>query len=94
MIGDYEFGKHPEDIELLDQISHVAAAAHAPFVSAAAPDLVNVQSWSSLPGCACAIWRRYSTPPSSAKWKIVPSRRGFALRRSLSPENSWAASLR
>ena len=34
LIGDYEFGKHPEDIELLERISHVAAAAHAPFLSA------------------------------------------------------------
>ena len=31
LVGDYEFGKHPEDMELLEQISHVAAAAHAPF---------------------------------------------------------------
>jgi type VI secretion system protein ImpC len=48
LIGDYEVGKHPEDIELLEQVSHVAAAAHAPFISAAAPDLFNLQSWSSL----------------------------------------------
>jgi type VI secretion system protein ImpC len=48
LIGDYEFGKHPEDTELLERISNVAAAAHAPFVSAAAPDLFNLQSWTSL----------------------------------------------
>src|SRR5271155_822750 len=36
MVGDYEFGKHPEDMALLDGISHIAAQAHAPFVSAAA----------------------------------------------------------
>src|ERR1700686_3605475 len=28
LIGDYEFGKHPEDMALLDGISHVAAQAH------------------------------------------------------------------
>lgn len=48
LIGDYEFGKHPEDIELLEKISNVAAAAHAPFISAAAPDLLNLPSWTSL----------------------------------------------
>ena len=32
LIGDYEFGKHPEDIELLEKMSQVAAAAHAPFL--------------------------------------------------------------
>src|SRR5208283_4848670 len=42
LVGDFEFGKHPEDIELLEKISNVASAAHAPFVSAASPDLFNL----------------------------------------------------
>ncbi len=37
LIGDYEFGRHPQDMSLLEQVSHVAAAAHAPFISAAQP---------------------------------------------------------
>ncbi len=48
LIGDYEFGKHPEDMALLEGISHVAAQAHAPFVSAAAPDLFNLESFTQL----------------------------------------------
>ena len=48
LIGDYEFGKHPEDLALLEGISHIAAQAHAPFVSAAAPDLLNLESFTSL----------------------------------------------
>lgn len=48
LIGDYEFGKHPEDMALLEGISHVAAQAHAPFVSAAAPDLLNLESFTKL----------------------------------------------
>ena len=48
LVGDYEFGKHPEDMELIEKISNVAAAAHAPFVSAAAPDLFNLPSYTSL----------------------------------------------
>jgi type VI secretion system protein ImpC len=48
IIGDYEFGKHPEDMALLEGISHVAAQAHAPFVSAAAPDLLNLESFTTL----------------------------------------------
>src|ERR1017187_6056502 len=48
MVGDYEFGKHPEDIELLEGISHIAAQAFAPFVSAAAPDLFNLPSYTGL----------------------------------------------
>ena len=48
LIGDYEFGKHPEDMALLEGISQVAAQAHAPFISAAAPDLLNLESFTSL----------------------------------------------
>ena len=48
LIGDYEFGKHPEDMALLEGISHVAAQAHAPFISAAAPDLMNLESFTEL----------------------------------------------
>src|SRR5450755_1371537 len=48
LIGDYEFGKHPEDLALLEGISHVAAQAHAPFVSAAAPELLNLESFTQL----------------------------------------------
>ncbi len=48
LIGDYEFGKHPEDMALLEGISHVAAQAHAPFVSAAAPELLNLESFTTL----------------------------------------------
>ncbi len=48
LIGDFEFGKHPEDIELLEKISNVAAAAHAPFYTAAAPSLMNLDSWNQI----------------------------------------------
>jgi type VI secretion system protein ImpC len=48
LVGDYEFGKHPEDIELLEGVSHVAAAAHAPFCAAASSDLFNLPSWTDL----------------------------------------------
>jgi type VI secretion system protein ImpC len=48
LIGDYEFGKHPQDISLLEKISNVAAAAHAPFISAASPELLNLESFTQL----------------------------------------------
>src|SRR5208283_266897 len=32
LIGDYEFSKNPEDLELLEKVSQVAAGAHAPFI--------------------------------------------------------------
>ncbi|MEN3332488.1 MAG: type secretion system protein ImpC [Blastocatellia bacterium] len=50
LIGDYEFGKHPQDMALLERISEVAAAAHAPFISAAAPQLFGWDSFTELEG--------------------------------------------
>ena len=48
LIGDYEFGKGPEDIDLLERISSVAAAAHAPFISGASPEMFNLESFTKL----------------------------------------------
>src|SRR6204780_3012071 len=48
LIGDFEFGKHPEDMALLEGMSHIAAQAHAPFVSAASPDLFNLEGYQQL----------------------------------------------
>ncbi len=48
LIGDYEFGRGPEDIELLERVSQVAASAHAPFLSAATPELFNLDSFTQL----------------------------------------------
>ncbi len=50
LIGDYYFGKGPEDIEFLERISQVAAAAHAPFVTGAQPSLFNMDSFTELDG--------------------------------------------
>ena len=48
LIGDYEFGRHPQDMSLIDQISHVAASAHAPFIAAAHPSLLNLDGYTDL----------------------------------------------
>jgi len=48
LIGDYELGRGPEDIELLEKVSQVASAAHAPFLTAAAPEMLNMDSFTSL----------------------------------------------
>jgi type VI secretion system protein ImpC len=48
IIGDFEFSRTPEDFRLLEEFSHVAAAAHAPFISAAAPRLFGLESFSEI----------------------------------------------
>jgi len=48
LIGDYHFGKGPEDLELIERISQVAASAHAPFLTGADPNFFNMESYTSL----------------------------------------------
>jgi len=48
LIGDYEFTNHPEDIETLSMVSNIAAAAFAPFISAASPKLLGLESFTEL----------------------------------------------
>ena len=48
LVGDYEFGKDPESLELLEKVSQVAAASHAPFLSAASSELLNMDSFTKL----------------------------------------------
>ena len=67
LIGDYEFGKHPEDIELLEKVSNVAAAAHAPFLTAADASLLNLDSFTNL-GQPRDLAKIYDST-EFAKWK-------------------------
>ncbi len=48
LIGDYDFGNHPDDIAMLKNVSGVAAAAFCPFLSAAAPALFGMENWQGL----------------------------------------------
>jgi len=48
LVGDYYFDHSPPDVELLGEIAQVAAATHAPFITAAAPSLLQMESWQEL----------------------------------------------
>lgn len=48
LLGDYEFTHLPEDVELMQRISQVAAVSHAPFIAAASPATLNMESYSEL----------------------------------------------
>jgi type VI secretion system protein ImpC len=67
LIGDYEFGRHPQDLALLEKVSNVAASAHAPFISAAAPGLLGLESFTDLPNPR-DLAKKFETP-DYAKWK-------------------------
>ncbi|MGI0115442.1 type VI secretion system contractile sheath large subunit [Zooshikella sp. RANM57] len=48
LVGDYEFGRHPQDIELLIKMSSIAASAHAPFIAAASAPLFDLDTFTAL----------------------------------------------
>ena len=61
LIGDYEFTKHPEDIELVAKMSEVAAAAFCPFLTAASPSLFGFGDWTEL-GKPRDLEKTFTTP--------------------------------
>ncbi|HVS36943.1 MAG TPA: type VI secretion system contractile sheath large subunit [Gemmataceae bacterium] len=48
LVGDYEFSRTLDDVNMLKLLSGVAAAAHAPFVSNASSKLFNMDSYTDL----------------------------------------------
>jgi type VI secretion system protein ImpC len=48
LVGDYYFDHTPGDVELLGQMAQIAAAAHAPFLAAASPISMGMDSWQEL----------------------------------------------
>lgn len=48
LMGDYEFGNLPQDISILEKMSNIAAAAHAPFIAAAGPSMFRLDGFDKL----------------------------------------------
>lgn len=69
IVGDYSFDHSPPDVELLNGMAQVAAAAHAPFLAAAAPTLMQMDSWQELtnPRDLTKIF----TTPEYAAWRSL-----------------------
>ncbi|SJM93124.1 type VI secretion system contractile sheath large subunit [Crenothrix polyspora] len=69
LIGDYEFDHSPTDVEFLNGIAEVSAAAHVPFIAAAAPNLMNMDSWQDLAGPR-DLTKIFQTPEYAA-WRSL-----------------------
>ncbi len=69
LVANYEFTNHPEDVRLLAAIASVAAAAFAPCVTAAGPELLELESFAQLERITSldATFDR----PSYVKWKAL-----------------------
>ena len=48
LIGDYEISSHPEDLDLLQNMSNVAAASFCPFITSPSASLFGLESWEEL----------------------------------------------
>ncbi len=48
IVGDYHFDQSPPDVELLGEMAKIAASAHAPFITGASPNLMQMESWQEL----------------------------------------------
>ena len=48
LVGDYEFTDYGSDVDLLSQISRVAAAAHSPFLVAATAEFLGLRSLAEI----------------------------------------------
>ncbi|MDR6887736.1 MULTISPECIES: type VI secretion system contractile sheath large subunit [Variovorax] len=48
LVGDYHFDQSPPDVELLGEMAKIAASAHAPFITGASSNLMQMESWQEL----------------------------------------------
>jgi type VI secretion system protein ImpC len=69
LIGDYYFDHRPEDVQLLAAIAQIAAAAHVPFIAAAAPAVMQMETWAELANPR-DLTRIFQTPEYAA-WRSL-----------------------
>ncbi len=86
LLGNYLFDSSRENVELLGRMAKVAAAARAPFLSAASPDMLGCSSVADLPDVR--KWTQPAAPEAAAAWnalRTIPeaSYLGLALPRFL-----------
>lgn len=67
LIGDYEFDHSPQSVALLTEMAKISAAAHCPFIAAASPSVLQMNSWSEL-GNPRDIGKIFTTP-EYASWR-------------------------
>jgi len=48
LVGNYYFGRNAPDMGLLEKLSQVAAAAHAPFIAGADPSMFDMDSYQQI----------------------------------------------
>jgi type VI secretion system protein ImpC len=69
LVGDFYFDHSPPDVEMLGEMSKIAASIHAPFISGTASSLFQMESWGELanPRDVAKIF----TTPEYAAWRSL-----------------------
>jgi type VI secretion system protein ImpC len=69
LVGDYHFDQSAPDVELLGEMSKIAASAHAPFITGVSPTVMQMESWQELanPRDLTKIF----TTPEYAAWRSL-----------------------
>ncbi len=70
-VGDYYFDHGPQDVFVLEAMSKICASAHAPFITAASPALLQMDEWSEL--SKPADLAKVVTTPEYATWNAFRS---------------------
>ena len=69
LVGDFHFDQTAPDVELLAQMAQISAACHAPFITGASPNLMQMDSWQELANPR-DLTKIFSTPEYAA-WRSL-----------------------
>ncbi len=72
LLADYEFTNHPDDLDLLENLAGVGAAAFAPVLAAASPELLSLNDFSKL-GSPIDLGKIFEQP-RHRRWKSLRQR--------------------
>jgi type VI secretion system protein ImpC len=69
VVGDYYFDHSPPDVEMLGELAKVGAAMHCPFIAAASPAVMLMDSWQELANPR-DLTKLFQTPEHAA-WRSL-----------------------
>jgi len=69
LVGDYHFDHSPPDVAILQGMSQIAAAMHAPFIAGVDPNVMLMDSWQELANPR-DLTKIFSTPEHAA-WRSL-----------------------
>ncbi len=67
LIGDYAFGKHPEDVFILEEVARIASETKAPFLAATSPAMFDGDAFSQV--FSATDLTKACSSPAHSKWE-------------------------